>query len=114
MAFRDCPRLWSGQTYAAVNEVRTRWGAAPAKIDGMSVRPLPILTLAAALLCSAACTSSTNTPSEADMQRAVELSKSVTSLQIVDTTVGSAESWLQILDTLRAICFKSELIVATS
>jgi len=55
----------------------------------MSVRPLPILTLAAALLCSAACTSSTNTPSEADMQRAVELSKSVTSLQIVDTTVGT-------------------------
>jgi FKBP-type peptidyl-prolyl cis-trans isomerase len=37
-----------------------------------------------------ACSSSTDTTrSGADMQRAVELSKSVTSLQIVDTTVGS-------------------------
>jgi len=48
-----------------------------------------MLTLAAVLLWSAACTSSTTPPSEADMQRAVELSKSVTSLQIVDTTPGT-------------------------
>jgi FKBP-type peptidyl-prolyl cis-trans isomerase FkpA len=49
-----------------------------------------ILIVLAAASVTAACSSSTNTTrSEADMQRAVELSKSVTSLQIVDTTVGS-------------------------
>jgi FKBP-type peptidyl-prolyl cis-trans isomerase FkpA len=56
----------------------------------MCIRLLPIIVIAAAPLVGAACTSSTNTTrSEADMQRAVELSKSVTSLQIVDTKVGS-------------------------
>src|SRR4029453_5813847 len=49
-----------------------------------------ILIVLAAASATAACSSSTNTTrSEADMQSAVELSKSVTSLQIVDTTVGS-------------------------
>jgi FKBP-type peptidyl-prolyl cis-trans isomerase len=49
-----------------------------------------VLIPAAALLISMACSSSTNnTRSEADMQRAVELSKAVTTLEIVDTTVGT-------------------------
>jgi FKBP-type peptidyl-prolyl cis-trans isomerase FkpA len=49
-----------------------------------------VLSVLAAASVIAACSSSTDTTrSEADMQRAVELSKSVTSLQIVDTTVGS-------------------------
>jgi FKBP-type peptidyl-prolyl cis-trans isomerase FkpA len=49
-----------------------------------------ILIVLTAASVTAACSSSTDTTrSEADMQRAVELSKSVTSLQIVDTTVGS-------------------------
>jgi FKBP-type peptidyl-prolyl cis-trans isomerase FkpA len=49
-----------------------------------------ILIVLAAASVTAACSSSTDTTrAEADMQRAVELSKSVTSLQIVDTTVGS-------------------------
>jgi FKBP-type peptidyl-prolyl cis-trans isomerase FkpA len=47
---------------------------------------LIVFTVASAI---AGCSSSTDTRSEAEMQRAVELSKSVTSLQIVDTTVGS-------------------------
>jgi FKBP-type peptidyl-prolyl cis-trans isomerase FkpA len=48
---------------------------------------LIVFTAASAI---AGCSSSTDTTrSEADMQRAVELSKSVTILQIVDTTVGS-------------------------
>jgi FKBP-type peptidyl-prolyl cis-trans isomerase FkpA len=48
---------------------------------------LIVFTVASAI---AGCSSSTDTTrSEADMQRAVELSKSVTILQIVDTTVGS-------------------------
>jgi FKBP-type peptidyl-prolyl cis-trans isomerase len=49
-------------------------------------RVLIVFTAASVI---AGCSSSTDTTrSEADMQRAVELSKSVTSLQIVDTTVG--------------------------
>jgi FKBP-type peptidyl-prolyl cis-trans isomerase FkpA len=48
-----------------------------------------LLVLAAASVITACSSSTDTTRSEADMQRAVELSKSVTSLQIVDTTVGS-------------------------
>jgi FKBP-type peptidyl-prolyl cis-trans isomerase FkpA len=48
-----------------------------------------LIVLAAASVITACSSSTDTTRSEADMQRAVELSKSVTSLQIVDTTVGS-------------------------
>ena len=49
-----------------------------------------VLIPAAALLISMACSSSTNnSSSEADMQRAVELSKAVTTLEIDDMTVGT-------------------------
>jgi FKBP-type peptidyl-prolyl cis-trans isomerase len=47
------------------------------------------MVLAAASAIAACSSSTTTTRSEVDMQRAVELSKSVTSLQIVDTAVGT-------------------------
>jgi FKBP-type peptidyl-prolyl cis-trans isomerase len=56
----------------------------------MRYGPKIILRILAAVALSTGCSSSTSTTrSEADMQRAVELSKAVTSLQIVDTTVGT-------------------------